>query len=167
MENRLVFSLGELIRDIDILARFKKVFGFNEYQQSLTDLKKLTEEQGLETNGDSKIFMATDQTVMLVTNYKKLTGNPNDYVGFNLQTLKKVFDILAVDKEEKDNVTVFVPLKEQKPCIVVNSHSAIVVAPKLVEELPENAEAEAEAETETEQETETQEAEAEPVPATA
>ena len=163
MNGSLVFSLSELIRDIDILARFKKTFGFNEYQDTLTDIEKL----GIEKNGDSKIFVSTDSTTALITNYKRLVGNPSDYVAFNLQTLKKVFDVLGIDKEEKDNVTVFVPLKAQKPCIVVNSHTAIVVAPKLVEELPENAEAEAEAETETEQETETQEAEAEPVPATA
>jgi len=168
MENRLVFTLGELVRDIDILARFKKVFGFNEYQDSLMDIEKL----GIEKNGDSKIFVSTDSTTALITNYKKLVGSPNDYVAFDLQMLKKVFDVLAVDKEEKDNVTVFVPLKAQKPCIVVNSHTAIVVAPKIVEEMPENSETEAETETETQteetqtQETETQE-EQEPVPATA
>jgi len=168
MENRLVFTLGELVRDIDILAKFKKVFGFDEYQQSLIDLKKLTEEQGLETNEDSKIFMSTDQTAMLITNYKRLVGNPNDYVGFSLQTLKRVFDILAVDKEEKDNTIVFVSLKKEKPCIVVNSHSAIMVAPRRIEELPQNPAETEEAETqETQTETETQEAEKEPVPATA
>jgi len=158
---RLVFSLGELVRDIDVLARFKKHFGFDEYQATLTDLKEQAKNIGLETNGDSKAFMSTDQTAMLVTNYKKL--NLKKYVAFNLRILKKVLDILNDSKDEE--ITVFVNLEKEMPCIVTNSTTAIIVAPRVGEDLPENVE---EAETqETQTETETQEAEKEPVPATA
>ena len=167
MENRLVFSLGELVRDIDVLARFKKHFGFDEHQATLTDLKEYAKNVGLEANGDSKAFMSTDQTTMLVTNYKKL--NLKKYVAFNLRILKKVLDILNDSKDEE--ITVFVNLEKEMPCIVTNSTTAIIVAPRVGEDLPENVEeAETEVETETQetqtQETETQE-EQEPVPATA
>jgi len=160
MENeKIYFTLSELVRDLDTLARFKKIFSFNEYQGTITDLKEQAR-KFVEVNGDSKAFMSADGTAMLVTNYKKL--NFKNCVAFNLRTLKKILDVLNDSKDEE--ITVYVSLDEVKPCVVTNSTSAVILAPIISED---SEETEAEAEAETKQETETQESEAEPVPATA
>jgi len=157
MENeKIYFTLGELVRDLDTLARFKKIFSFNEYQGTITDLKEQAR-KFVEVNGDSKAFMSADATTMLVTNYKRL--NLKNYVAFNLRTLKKILDVLNDSKDEE--ITVYVSLDEAKPCVVTNSTSAIILAPIKTE-----SEAEQEDQTQTETQ-ETQEAEKEPVPATA
>ena len=130
-------EMKDLIKNIDVIANFKKKFGINEDYEKNIEIEKL----GLRGEQTTNKFISNNATTLLATDvridFKK-------YVIFSGDILKQAIDVLK--SEEKKDIVLVVSLDEVKPSVVINreTNNAIVIAPRIEEvndaELNENAE---------------------------